>query len=44
MDGRGGLNMGKKKSNRRRMSFSQMVFVAIAVIVILSFVLTLVAR
>lgn len=32
--------MSKKKSDRRRMSFSQMVFVAIAVLVILSFVLS----
>lgn len=36
--------MSKKKSQRRRMNFSQMVFVAIAILVIVSFVLTLFVR
>ena len=33
----------KKNNRRRRMSFSQMVFVGIAVLVILSFILSMVA-
>lgn len=34
--------MSRKKRGRRRLSFSQIVFAAIAVMVILSFVLTLI--
>ena len=35
--------MSNKNKGRRRMSFSQMVFIGIAVLVILSFILSMVA-
>lgn len=35
--------MSRKKGGRRRLTFSQMVFVGIAVLVIISFILSMVA-